>query len=1061
MGFTEPIDNAQWYPHQGNPMASVDMTWWKLLENDCDIKLEQNNSFSGSTICTMSWNNTTDLTNSFVGRVSNLRKAGLFIIEGATNDNNAGSTLGNYVYSGFTDTQKRTFRGGTAYVIDYLQQKYPDAQIIFMLNNGLRDDINQSVETICAHYNVPLLKLQGLTKIEEHPDVAGMQNIRDQLEKFLCELNGVTYITEDENVTISADKADQTIMVTKPMRKGLWNSFCIPFNMSQEAINSTFGTGTEVQTIDTYTNGNITFKSVIDIQANKPYIVKPAYEIKRSFTLSGVNVLTSSADTINLGTCSIHGVYASIVSNKGISTKYSISPNGTIFNSVNQKQTFKPLSVMIECPDQINSFVINNYQMLSLPVINTDDKVFEPVTPNNLHLPATPIITADPYLSIWSQSDLLNEQDTKHISNNIHAIEGYIEVDGHLNRFMGAGNSSLETKIMGTTTTVSVAQQNSKTVSATQTYYNFTADNVSLDIAFSAPQVITDASSLDAAVNYISYKVTSTDGKTHNVKIHIAPAISLVQRANYGSTTRIIDDSEGIIFGKLGAATQNMTEGTEANWGYIYIMADKTRNQTMTLHPSYLIFSDDMGTTDNKAGYTLIGRDENNLAIGFGYARFPAPWTLRFHSFNEVMIDYAMNRESRLQACRDFDLKLYQDALYAGGYDYADLCQSTYRQVVAGCKRAVSDTGETLMYNIDANSSWNINQADQTFASAPLFLAYNPQLAYDLFESTPNYIKMFPWFSSPYGNAPHHLGLWPVMSGSNLDTGVDATTDMCILAGAAIKCGVSTDNISDDSYSYLKSLCNYLDLFSLQQYIANFPNEGSADNNGTTVRDYANLRIKCVIAMKMVADIAKSKGNTYDESRYSDMANRWEQTFRTNYAVGDHYKQGSDVAWGQKYPLFYDKAMGLNIFSDVISTELTYYDTKPLQDYGMPLDSRSTTYAKVYQNMLTAAMNLDNFNKYADPVVKYVKNATEHRPIADIYNCTTGEMVSGHSSVALGSVWAKVLINKQLGIVSAIQELGIEKTDNVNGCMYDLMGRKVTGPLSKGIYIINGKKIIK
>lgn len=70
-------------------------------------------------------------------------------------------------------------------------------------------------------------------------------------------------------------------------------------------------------------------------------------------------------------------------------------------------------------------------------------------------------------------------------------------------------------------------------------------------------------------------------------------------------------------------------------------------------------------------------------------------------------------------------------------------------------------------------------------------------------------------------------------------------------------------------------------------------------------------------------------------------------------------------------------------------------------------------------------------------------------------------MVSGHSSVALGSVWAKVLINKQLGIVSAIQELGIEKTDNVNGCMYDLMGRKVTGPLSKGIYIINGKKIIK
>ena len=192
MGFTDPLPNAQWYPHAGNAMASVEQTWWKLFEHASGMELVQNNSFSGSTICTHSWNNVTDLTNSFVGRVDNLREAGLIIVEGATNDNNAGSVIGNYVWDNFTDADKRTFRGGTAYVIDFLQKKYPESQLIFMLNNGLRADINESVQTICDHYGVPVLKLHDITKIEEHPDVPGMIAINEQLMEMLCEMNGIT-----------------------------------------------------------------------------------------------------------------------------------------------------------------------------------------------------------------------------------------------------------------------------------------------------------------------------------------------------------------------------------------------------------------------------------------------------------------------------------------------------------------------------------------------------------------------------------------------------------------------------------------------------------------------------------------------------------------------------------------------------------------------------------------------------------------------------------------------------------------------------------------------------
>ena len=205
MGFTDPLKNAQWYPHANNAMASVEQTWWKLFEAESGVRLEQNNSFSGSTICTHSWNNSTDLVNSFVGRVDNLREAGLIIVEGATNDNNAGSTLGDYVWSGFTAAHKRTFRGGTAYVIDFLQKKYPNSKVVFMLNSDLRNDINESVQAICDHYNVPVLKLKNITKIDGHPDIAGMEAINSQLMQMLCEMEGITYITEKNRVTVTEE----------------------------------------------------------------------------------------------------------------------------------------------------------------------------------------------------------------------------------------------------------------------------------------------------------------------------------------------------------------------------------------------------------------------------------------------------------------------------------------------------------------------------------------------------------------------------------------------------------------------------------------------------------------------------------------------------------------------------------------------------------------------------------------------------------------------------------------------------------------------------------------
>lgn len=58
--------------------------------------------------------------------------------------------------------------------------------------------------------------------------------------------------------------------------------------------------------------------------------------------------------------------------------------------------------------------------------------------------PAYPLVTHDPYFSIWSFSDKLNESSTKHWTGTDHSLLGYVSVDGKLYKFLGASPRKLE-----------------------------------------------------------------------------------------------------------------------------------------------------------------------------------------------------------------------------------------------------------------------------------------------------------------------------------------------------------------------------------------------------------------------------------------------------------------------------------------------------------------------------------------------------------------------------------------------------------------------------------------
>ena len=103
----------------------------------------------------------------------------------------------------------------------------------------------------------------------------------------------------------------------------------------------------------------------------------------------------------------------------------------------------------------------------------------------------------------------------------------------------------------------------------------------------------------------------------------------------------------------------------------------------------------------------------------------------------------------------------------------------------------------------------------------------------------------------------------------------------------------------------------------------------------------------------------------------------------------------------------------LNLFpNNVIGKELNYYLTKQ-NPYGLPLDSRKE-YTKSDLIMWTAAMSSDKetFQKFSDPVYKYINETVSRVPISDWHHTDSGRWVGFRARSVIGGYWMKVLMDK-------------------------------------------------
>lgn len=73
--------------------------------------------------------------------------------------------------------------------------------------------------------------------------------------------------------------------------------------------------------------------------------------------------------------------------------------------------------------------------------------VFTPYKATSLRLPSVPLVVSDPYFSIWSPYNALNEGITRHWTNDEKPLEGILRVDGKSYRFLGGKRIIPETVV--------------------------------------------------------------------------------------------------------------------------------------------------------------------------------------------------------------------------------------------------------------------------------------------------------------------------------------------------------------------------------------------------------------------------------------------------------------------------------------------------------------------------------------------------------------------------------------------------------------------------------------
>lgn len=638
-----------------------------------------------------------------------------------------------------------------------------------------------------------------------------------------------------------------------------------------------------------------------------------------------------------------------------------------------------------------------------------------------LRPPAVPLVACDPYFSIWSPADKLNDADTVHWTGKPHRLTCAIQVDGASYRVMGKEPSGM-----------SALPQVSLKVLPTRTIYEFAGSQIRLTLTFLTPALPDDLDVLARPVTYVIWDAVSADQQPHSVKIRFSASGELAVNEPGQKVVGTVEHWPGLEAAQIGSAEQNVLgkagDDLRIDWGYLYVAVpqDQPGSQVSVTSDADAVpaaggavrarVTLDLGrVTNTPVSRWLMLAYDDIYSIQYMKQNLRPYWRRNGWEAADLLAASARELPALQTRCAAFDQELLADLAQAGGDNYASLASLAYRQCFAAGKFVADSAGQPLQFCKENHSNGCIGTSDVFYPMAPQFLLFGPTLAKSFLVPFLNYAASERW-TFPF--APHDLGTYPHANGQVYGGGerteenqmpVEESGNLLLLLAAIAK----MEGNADFAGLYWEQLVRWAEYLKDKGFDPE--NQLCTDDFAGHLAHNVNLSAKAICGLGAFAQLCTLRGDTARAAEYETLARQYAQQWIQAANDGDHFRLAFDRpgTWSQKYNLVWDRILGLGLFpDDVLRKDMDYY-RHTQQNYGLPLDNRQT-YTKLDWILWTATLtqNRDDFDALVDPVVKFLNETPDRVPMTDWYYTDSGRRQGFTARPVVGGVFLQMLYAK-------------------------------------------------
>lgn len=605
-----------------------------------------------------------------------------------------------------------------------------------------------------------------------------------------------------------------------------------------------------------------------------------------------------------------------------------------------------------------------------------------------LRPPSTPLITIDPYFSVWSSTDKLTDSATVHWTGYDNTINAYANIDGTLYRFMGVDPE------------VPPMKQTKSDFDALSSVYVFSAGGVELTATFTSPLLPGDLEIMTRPVSYLEVITRALDGKKHSVRVSVkvSEQICLDIKGQYPVTTEMlyVNSCETA---KMGSSVQNVLardgDDLRIDWGYFYLTGDSESRVSFENKDEMTFACVQSAELKPHESYLVTFAYDDIYSINYFGKHLKSCWNNNGKTIEEAIEEARSDYSYVLSLCKDFSDKMYTDAVKAGGEKYAEILQLAVRQTIGAHKAVVDENGEILFISKECYSNGCAATVDVSYPSIPFFLLYNPELVKGMMRPIYKFARSDAW---KFDFAPHDVGRYPAVDGQRygLKEGVllfekQMPVEECgnmIIMDAAVAVATNDVSFADE----------HLDL--LEQWVKYLIDNGEDPGHQLCTDDFAghlahncNLSLKAIMGIASMGIIYKMKGQVREGRKYITMAKSYAKSWIERASNKDgSYKLAFDAedTFSMKYNIVWDKLFGLDIMpKSVLASEFASYK-KRIHPYGMPLDNRKP-YTKSDWLVWTATLaeRKEDFEEFVAPLWLFFHLSPSRVPMTDWYYTIT------------------------------------------------------------------------